>query len=131
SDTFEVTPRLALTVGGRYNVALIHLIDQIGTALNGESRFSRFNPSAGVTYKLAPGITGYFGYAEANRAPTAGEIACSDPARPCSLENFLTADPPGLKQIVVHAYEAGVRGRFRTGPSGAGRIDWNLGLFRT
>ncbi|HEV2188650.1 MAG TPA: TonB-dependent receptor, partial [Stellaceae bacterium] len=132
SDTFDVTPRLAVTVGGRYNLALIHLSDKVGTALNGESRFARFNPSAGATYKILPGLTGYFGYAEANRAPTAGEIGCSDPTRPCSLDNFLTADPPGLKQVVAHTYEAGLRGRFRTSTAEtAGRIDWNLGLFRT
>ena len=132
SDTVDVTPRLAVTVGGRYNIALIHLSDKIGTALNGENRFSRFNPSAGASYKITPGVTGYFGYAEANRAPTAGEIACSNPARPCSLDNFLTSDPQGLKQVVAHTFEAGIRGRFSTSPSDiAGRVDWNLGLFRT
>jgi len=127
-DTFAVTPRLAVTIGGRYNLALVRLIDRIGTALNGNNHFARFNPAAGVTYKILPHVTGYFGYAEANRAPTAGEIACSDPVRPCSLDNFLTSDPPGLKQVVAHTYETGLRGGF---PAGAGRIEWNLGLFRT
>ncbi|MGO8866032.1 MAG: TonB-dependent receptor [Alphaproteobacteria bacterium] len=132
TDTFDVTSSLSATVGGRYNLALIHLIDKIGTALNGESRYSRFNPSAGATYKITPNVTGYIGYAEANRAPTAGEIACSNPARPCSLDNFLTSDPPGLKQVTAHTYEAGLRGQFRTDIAGkAGRVDWNLGLFRT
>jgi iron complex outermembrane receptor protein len=132
SDTFDVTPRLAVTLGGRYNLALIRLSDKLGTALNGNNRFSRFNPAAGATFKITPEVTGYFGYAEANRAPTAGEIACSDPARPCSLDNFLTADPPGLRQVVAHNYEAGLRGRFDLGTEEpAGRIDWNFGLFRT
>lgn len=132
SDTFDVTPQLALTLGGRYNIAQIRLFDRLGTALNGNNRFSRFNPAAGATYKIAPELTGYFGYAEANRAPTAGEIACSDPRRPCSLDLFLTADPPGLRQVVARTYEAGLRGRFGgTGEQPAGRIDWNLGVFRT
>jgi iron complex outermembrane receptor protein len=132
SDTFEVTPRLALTLSGRYNVAAIHLIDKLGTALNGNNRFSRFNPSAGATYKMTPAMTAYVGYAEANRVPTAGEIACSDPARPCSLDNFLTADPPGLKQVVAHTIESGLRGSFVLADSEpAGKVDWNLGLFRT
>src|SRR5438093_8408634 len=86
------------------------------------------NASAGATYKMLPNLTGYVGYAEANRAPTAGEIACSDPTRPCSLDNFLTSDPPGLQQVVARNYEAGLRGRFKLDP---GRIEWNLGLFRT
>jgi iron complex outermembrane receptor protein len=96
TDTFDVTPRLAVTLAGRFNLALIRLIDKRGTALNGNNRFSRFNPSAGATYKITPEVTGYFGYAEANRTPTSGEIACSDPMRPCSLDNFLSADPPGV-----------------------------------
>jgi iron complex outermembrane receptor protein len=128
SDTVKPTAELALSAGGRYNLALVRLIDKIGTALNGNNRFARFNPSAGATYKISPDLTGYFGYAEANRAPTAGEIGCSDPARPCSLEFFLTSDPPGLQQVVARSYESGLRGRLPLDP---GRIEWNLGLFRT
>jgi iron complex outermembrane receptor protein len=132
SDTFDVTPRLSLTLGGRYNLALIHLYDKIGTALNGNNRFGRFNPAAGLAYKILPDLTGYVGYAEANRTPTAGEIACSDPARPCTLDTFLSADPPGLKQVVAHNYEAGLRGRFDLPAiDPAGTAEWNLGLFRT
>jgi len=132
SDTFDVTPQLAVTLGGRYNLALITLVDKIGTALSGSARFSRFNPSAGATYKITPNVTGYFNFAQANRAPTPGEIACSDPTRPCSLDLFLTSDPPGLQQVVATTYETGLRGTFRTGASEpAGTIDWNLGLFRT
>jgi len=132
TDTLDVTSRLSVTVGGRYNLALVHLIDKIGTALDGENRFDRFNPATGAAYKITPTVTGYVGYAETNRTPTAGEIACSNPAKPCSLDNFLTSDPTGLKQVVARTYEAGLRGRFKTGADEApGRIEWNLGLFRT
>lgn len=132
SDAFDVTDKLAITIGGRDNLALIRLADRLGGALNGNNRFSRFNPAAGATYKIVPGVTGYFGYAEANRAPTAGEIGCSDPSRPCSLDLFLSADPPGLRQVVAHTYEAGLRGRTSIGGDEAsGRIDWHIGLFRT
>src|SRR5215469_3418866 len=131
SDTFNVTPELAVTLGGRYNVALIHLFDKIGTVLNGNNRFSRFNPAAGATYKITPNLTGYFGYAEANRTPTAGEIGCSDPTRPCTLDAFLSADPPGLQQVVARNFEAGLRGKFDADlidPNG--KAEWQLGLFR-
>jgi iron complex outermembrane receptor protein len=132
SDTFNLTPELAVTLGGRYNLAMIRLIDKIGTALNGNNRFARFNPAVGAAYKFAPGLTGYVGYAEANRAPTPGEIGCSDPTRPCSLDLFVSADPPGLRQVVARTYEAGLRGRLTLGADEAeGRLDWNLGLFRT
>src|SRR5208282_4507064 len=39
TDTFNVTPDLALTASGRYNIAHIDLQDQLGTNLNGNNRF--------------------------------------------------------------------------------------------
>jgi iron complex outermembrane receptor protein len=129
TDTFDLTSRLALTLSGRYNLALIHLNDLGGTGLNGNSRFSRFNPAAGGTYKILPSLTGYAGYSEANRAPTPNELGCADPAHPCILENFVVSDPP-LKQVVARTYEAGLRGTFQPRPEW-GRVNWNLGVFRT
>lgn len=129
TNTFDVTSALSVTAGGRFNIAQIKLEDQLGTALNGSHLFTRFNPVIGATYKLTPGITAYLGYSEANRAPTPAELGCSDPARPCLLDNFLVADPP-LQQVVSHTYEAGLRGRFDAGPQN-GQLVWNLGLFHT
>ena len=43
TDTFNVNDRLALTVSGRYNVATVDLVDQLGTALSGSNRYQRFN----------------------------------------------------------------------------------------
>jgi iron complex outermembrane recepter protein len=129
TDTFNLTPDLALTAGGRYNLAQLRLNDQLGTSLNGNHRFSRFNPAAGATYKISPAVTAYAGYSEANRAPTAVELACADPARPCSLGNLLISDPP-LKQVVARSWEAGLRGNLRL-PDEGGRLSWNVGLFRT
>ncbi|MFL6797258.1 MAG: TonB-dependent receptor [Xanthobacteraceae bacterium] len=129
TDTFDITSRLSATVGGRFNLAQIELADQIGTALSGSHRFSRFNPVVGATYKVTPEINAYAGYSEANRAPTPAELACADPARPCLLDNFLIADPP-LKQVVAHTYEAGLRGSRELGGAHS-RVTWNVGLFRT
>jgi iron complex outermembrane receptor protein len=128
TDTFDVTSRLSLTGGGRFNVAQIDLDDQLGTALNGSHQFQRFNPVIGTTYKINPAVTAYAGYSEANRAPTPVELACADPARPCLLDNFLVADP-SLKQVVAHTYEAGLRGNHDLGKNG--RIAWTFGLYRT
>ncbi|MDB5405866.1 MAG: TonB-dependent receptor [Rhodospirillales bacterium] len=128
SDTWNATPALALTAGGRYNIAMIRIADQLGAALNGSHRFSRFNPAAGATYKLTSEVTAYAGYSEANRAPTAAELACADPARPCSLDNFLVSDPP-LKQVVAHSIELGLRGSRPVEDDG--KLSWNLGVFRT
>jgi iron complex outermembrane recepter protein len=129
TDTFEITPRLALTAGGRFNIAQVTLDDQLGGALSSDNRFQRFNPVVGATFKLLPNMTVYGGYSEANRAPTPLELGCADPSRPCLIDNFLTSDPP-LKQVVSHTVEAGLRGNFQPGPVN-GQVRWNLGVFST
>jgi iron complex outermembrane recepter protein len=137
-NTLDLTDRLALTVGGRFNVANIKLADQLGDDLNGDHTFQRFNPMVGATYQVAPGLTVYAGYSESNRAPTPAELACADPERPCLLENFLVSDPP-LKQVVGRTVEAGIRGEIKAGYGGrdalgaprANTIGWSLGYFRT
>ncbi|MBA2397197.1 MAG: TonB-dependent receptor [Bradyrhizobium sp.] len=125
-DTFDVTDAFSITGGGRFNHARIQLEDQIGTALNGEHTFTRFNPMIGGTYKITPALTAYAGYSEANRAPTPLELACADPARPCLIAAFLIADPP-LKQVVSRTIEAGFRG---TKELGIGTLGWKIGAFR-
>lgn len=131
SDTIDLTDQLALTVGGRYNFARIQ-IENTGDAaddtLNGVNKYSRFNPSAGLTYAFSPGFNWYGGYSEANRAPTAAELACADPANPCLIESFLTSDPH-LKQVVSHTWETGFRGTINKW-SGE-QWNWGIGLFRT
>jgi outer membrane receptor protein involved in Fe transport len=125
-DTFDVTDVFSITGGGRFNHARIQLEDQIGTALNGDHTFSRFNPTIGGTYKITPELTAYAGYSEANRAPTPLELACADPARPCIIAAFLVADPP-LKQVVSRTVEAGFRG---TKELNIGTLGWKVGAFR-
>ncbi len=131
TDTFNATPALALTASARYNIAQVRLIDQLGTRLNGSAQYTRFNPAVGATYKLSPNLTAYAGYSEANRAPTAGELACSDPLQPCILPAFLSSDPPNLKQVVAHTYEVGLRGSFKAPALPDGTFTWKLGLYRT
>jgi len=129
TDTIDLTSRLSVTAGGRFNLAQIKLLDQLGDDLNGSHQFSRFNPVIGATYKLTPNLTVYAGYSEANRAPTPAELACSDPNRPCLLDISLVEDP-ALKQVVAHTYEAGLRGTVPLGGKN-GRIDWSFGVFTT
>jgi outer membrane receptor protein involved in Fe transport len=125
-DTFDVTDAFSISAGGRFNHANIVLQDQIGTDLNGNHTFSRFNPMIGGTYKITPGLTAYAGYSEANRAPTPLELACSDPARPCIAAAFLIADPP-LQQVISRTVEAGFRG---TSELAVGTLGWKVGAFR-
>ncbi len=125
-DTFNVTDAFALTGGGRFNLARISLQDQLGTALNGDHTFTRFNPVIGGTYKITPELTAYAGYSEANRVPTPLELGCADPATPCLIAAFLVSDPP-LKQVVSKTVEAGLRGSRELN---IGTLGWKIGGFR-
>jgi outer membrane receptor protein involved in Fe transport len=125
-DTFDVTNALSITGGGRFNIANIRLEDQIGTSLNGNDTYTRFNPIIGGTYKITSGLTAYAGYSEANRAPTPLELGCANPAQPCVIAAFLVSDPP-LKQVVSHTVEAGLRGSKELN---IGTLGWKLGVYR-
>ena len=129
TDTFDITPRFSVTAGGRFNFAQINLTDELGNdpLLNGSHDYGRFNPAVGATYKLTPNITLYGGYAEANRAPTPLELGCSDPSRPCLIDNALVGDPD-LKQVVSHTFEAGLRGHYDVAN---GLLNWSVGAYHT
>jgi iron complex outermembrane receptor protein len=129
TDTLDLTAALSVTVGGRLNVANLHLADELGFApeLNGGHTFQRFNPVVGATYKIMPTMSAYAGYSESNRAPTPLELGCANPNRPCLIESALVSDPP-LKQVVGKTYEAGLRGNLAIN---SGRLEWKLGAFRT
>ncbi len=131
TDTFNITPDLAVTASGRFNLSQVRLRDQLGSALNGDAHYKRFNPAVGATYKIQPNLTLYGGYSESNRAPTAGELACSNPLKPCILPAFLSSDPPNLKQVVGRSYEIGLRGTFNAPSFGPGRFSWKAGFYRT
>jgi outer membrane receptor protein involved in Fe transport len=128
SDTLNLNKALALTVSGRFNFAEINLQDQGGGDLTGNHAYARFNPAAGLTYTLAPWLTAYAGYAEANRAPTPAELSCAGPQNSCSLANFFVGDPD-LKQVVAHTVEAGLRGHFPI--NDAARLRYDISLFHT
>jgi outer membrane receptor protein involved in Fe transport len=123
TDTWSVSEQLALTLSGRWNKTQIELRDQLGTALNGDHSFTRFNPALGLAYDLNQGVNLYAGYSESNRAPTAMELTCADPEDPCRLPNAFLSDPP-LEQVVAKTWEAGLRGSL---PG----MSWHLGLFQT
>jgi iron complex outermembrane receptor protein len=128
SDTFDLNNAVSLTVNGRYNVAKVDLADRRGEALDGDNRFTHFDPSAGLTYKLMRALTVYASFANNNRAPTASELECANPAAPCLLPTNLASDPP-LRQVVSKTVEAGARGDV-SDPS-LGKIGWDVSVYRT
>jgi iron complex outermembrane receptor protein len=132
-DNFDITDRLGIHAGARFNDAIITLTDESGENpdLNGSHNFNRINPVVGATFKITPDISAYASYSEANRAPTPLELGCSDPNNPCQIDNFLVADPP-LKQIVARTVEAGFKGSNQINWSWApGRLDWSISGYHT
>jgi iron complex outermembrane receptor protein len=108
ADTLALSPQLSLTLSGRWNGFDIRLRDRRGDELDGDHRFTRFNPAAGLAYVPSPGLVLYANYSEANRAPTAAELSCADPEAPCRLPNAFLSDPP-LDQVVTRSAELGAR----------------------
>ena len=129
ADTLSFGNQLHLNVSGRYNRVSVRNRDQILSApnpasLDGDHRFSRFNPAVGLSWVASPALQAYAGYNEGSRAPTAIELGCANPDNPCKLPNALAGDPP-LKQVVTKTVEAGLRGSL------PGRGQWHAGVFRS
>ena len=126
TDTLSLSERWTLTLSGRYNLARIGIEDRSGTApeLNGNNRFSRFNPAAGLNFNPTPNLTTYVTYNEGMRAPTPIELTCADPAAPCKLPNNFLSDPP-LKKVVSRTVEAGARGKIGEGTT------WSAAAYQT
>ena len=129
-DLISLQPTLQLTLSGRYNDTRVTTVDdgriQLGlpTTLDGEGRYRKFNPAAGLTWQASPMLTLFGSLSQGNRAPSPIELGCSDPANACVLPNALQSDPP-LKQVVARTLELGARGKF------APQLQWNAALFRT
>ena len=128
SDTLELTDRWAVTAAGRMNAARVVLHDEQGTGLNGNHSYDRLNPSLGVTWQAGGGVTTYASYSEANRVPTAAELACADSTQPCRVPNAFISDP-GLHQVVSHSFEVGARGNLPQGDTD--KLDWSLAAYST
>ncbi len=128
TDTFDVIDPLSITLTARYNAARVDLADRNGDALNGNNRFTHFDPSAGITYKVIPALTVYGSYAINNRAPTASELECANPAAPCLLPTNLASDPP-LRQVVSNTAEVGARGT--SSDARLGKFGWDISIYRT
>lgn len=118
--------RLSAEIGLRWNRAVVMLDDQLGTALDGNHRFTRLNPGIEFDYAISPSLSLRAGYAETNRAPTPAELSCADEDAPCSLTNFFVGDPP-LEQVVAKSWELGASGN----ANGPWKLEWLLSAYRT
>ena len=142
TSTIDASDALAITASARYDYAALTLSGQscvdnmlcdsnssiaAGTLtdVSGAHAYQRLNPSLGLTYVLAPSWIVFANYAEGFRTPSAIELACADPAVPCSgVPNAFGADPE-LKPVVSRTYEIGMRGNF------SDRMKWRTAYYRT
>ena len=128
TDAITVTPAFTVTASARYARNDINLTDQVGAALTGRSLYQRLNAALGAAYRLTAGPTAFADYAETTRAPSASEIECSDPARPCLLPSSLAGDPPTLRQVVARTWDAGLRQT--SGVAGVHGLGFAVSAFR-
>ena len=143
TSTMDASDQLSITASARYDYATLKLsgqscVDPNGlcdsssslaagtlTEVSGDHVYQRLNPALGLTYLLAPNWIVFANYAEGFRTPSAIELACSDPAVPCSgVPNAFGADPE-LSAVVSRTYELGMRGNV------GNRLKWRAAYYRT
>lgn len=128
SDTLRLAAPVELTLAGRFDSHRVRNRDALTPgggpgSLDGDHRFSRFNPSIGLRYGADTALSAYVRYSQGSRAPSSIELGCADPANPCRLPNAMAGDPP-LRQVVTRNWEAGLRG------SASQALIWSAGVFR-
>ena len=144
TSTVDLADDLALTISARGNRTDVVLRDLSGRRpeLNGNHRFTRLNPSIGLTWQFLDDHNLYGSYSESSRAPTPIELACNegvfdlavkfaiergeDPEDvnfECRLPNAFLADPP-LDDVVAESFEFGSRGII-------GHLEYSAGVYYT
>ena len=144
TNTVDLRDDLALTISARGNRTDVVLRDLSGRRpeLNGNHRFTRLNPSVGLTWQMNKDHNLYGSYSESSRAPTPIELACNegvfdlavkfaiergeDPEDvnfECRLPNAFLADPP-LDDVVAESFEFGSRGYIKG-------LEYSAGIYYT
>ena len=129
TDTLSLNNQWHLTGGVRYNYFQVDTDDKLialpdDRSLSGKHSFNRINPSVGLAFTPTDKMSVYGSYSESNRAPSAIELGCANPARPCKLPNAMAGDPP-LDQVVAKTYEVGTRGKF------SDLVGWSASAYQT
>lgn len=103
---------LSITASARGDVVRVPFRDLVTPLNDATNTYWRFSPRLGANYVLSDAFRGYAAISTGFRAPAPLELACADPAAPCSLPSAL-GDDPRLAPVTVTDYETG--------------IDWDLG----
>lgn len=109
ADTISLTERTQLSLSARWNSSRVR--NDLGHPVPYEREsfsYRKLNPAIGITHAFMPAAIGFASLSQGTRMPTALELGCADPARPCTLPTGLQADPY-LKQVVTRTLEFGAR----------------------
>jgi len=110
-DTFRLVPQLLLTGGGRYDHDQIQFVDNLGASNNGDKRYNRITPSAGVTVLVTSTASLYFNYSQGFRVPTPNELFAT--------QGLFGTSNPTLKPVRSNNYEMGAKARISGWGEGA------------
>ena len=98
-DSLDLLPNLTVTGAVRYDVTKYDFTDDLAPVNNGDTRFNKVTPRAGLTYTPWDPVTLYGNYGQGFRVPTTDEL-------------FAFAglgSNPNLRPMTSTTYEAGLR----------------------
>jgi outer membrane receptor protein involved in Fe transport len=130
TNTLSLDQNWHINAGMRYNYTKVNNRDQINPTdtgngtLTADAIYARLNPTIGLTFTPNDKSAIFGSYSESSRAPTAIELGCSNPERPCLLPAAMADDPP-LKQVIAKTYDFGARGYLTDS------IKWNYSVYHT
>ena len=104
----QLSSAVSLNLGGRFNrdhIVMEDLIDDGEGSLDGNHRFTQFNPAVGVDITIDEQSQLNLAISQSSRTPSPAELSCADEDDPCRLPNGFVADPP-LDQVVTQTIEA-------------------------
>lgn len=107
-NSTQLSSAVTLNLGGRFNrdhIVMEDLIDDGEGSLDGNHRFTQFNPAVGVDITIDEQSQLNLAISQSSRTPSPAELSCADEDDPCRLPNGFVADPP-LDQVVTQTIEA-------------------------
>ncbi|AGP79100.1 TonB-dependent receptor [Alteromonas mediterranea 615] len=107
-NSTQLSSVVSLNLGGRFNrdhIVMEDLIDDGEGSLDGDHRFTQFNPAVGVDITIDEQSQLNLAISQSSRTPSPAELSCADEDDPCRLPNGFVADPP-LDQVVTQTIEA-------------------------
>ena len=107
-NSTQLSSAVSLNLGGRFNrdhIVMEDLIDDGEGSLDGNHRFTQFNPAVGVDITIDEQSQLNLAISQSSRTPSPAELSCADEDDPCRLPNGFVADPP-LDQVITQTIEA-------------------------